>query len=106
MQELQIKAQEAQIKAMKAQTEAQDAERRAQLEMARIQEESRKNRANEEIQESKVRAQVLHTGVMGRAQDQQLLQKDRELAQRALLELQRSQQQDNSGFSGDKKGTS
>jgi hypothetical protein len=106
MQELQIKAQEAQIKAMKAQTEAQDAERRAQLEMAKIQEESRKNRANEEIQESKVRAQVLHTGVMGRAQDQQLLQKDRELAQRALLELQRSQQQDNSGFSGDKKGTS
>lgn len=49
----------------------------------------RKQRADEELREDEVQVKAVHVGMMGRAQDQQVLQRDRELAIKLLTDLQR-----------------
>lgn len=49
----------------------------------------RQQAASEERDEQNVRMKVFHTGVMGRAQDQQILQKDRQMALDVLRDFQK-----------------
>lgn len=81
MQELQIKQQDSQTKAMKAQTEAQ-------VKMADLQIKARKQMADEEMRERQQVLDAQKAGVMGRAQDQSILQQDRDFALRIMQQLE------------------
>lgn len=81
MQELQIKQQDSQTKAMKAQTEAQ-------VKMADLQIKARKQMADEELRERQQVLDAQKAGVMGRAQDQNMLQADRDFALRVIQQLE------------------
>lgn len=59
----------------------------------------RKQVADEEQAEQNVRVKVFHTSVMGRAQDQTILQKDRQMALEVLREFQQRHASDDLGES-------
>ena len=50
--------------------------------------QERKQTATEELGEQNTRLKAMHYGMMGRAQDQELLQRDREMALNLLREYQ------------------
>lgn len=54
-----------------------------------------------ELREQELQTKAVHVGMMGRAQDQALLQKDRELAVKLLSALQQEHQSNDIGESGD-----
>jgi len=69
----------------------------------KFEEQQRAARAKEQLEEERIRNDALKIGVMGRAQDQQLLLKDREMALRAAQELAREQKSDDVGNSEEPK---
>lgn len=63
--------------------------------------DERKQRATEELGEQNTRLKAVHFGMMGRAQDQTLLQKDREMAMKLVTEFSRQHQRNDLGESGE-----
>lgn len=54
-----------------------------------------------ELREQEIQTRAVHVGMMGRAQDQQVLLKDREMAVQLLTQLQQQHRQNDIGESGD-----
>ncbi len=61
----------------------------------------RKQMADEELQEQGLQVKALHVGMMGRAQDQAVLQKDREMAFKLMQEMNQRNSTNDIGESGD-----
>jgi hypothetical protein len=95
----------AQIQESKAKMDAADrlAGIKVGADVRKFEEQRRATLAKEQLEEDRIRNDALKVGVMGRAQDQQLLLKDREMALRAAQELAREQKSDNVGNSEEPK---
>lgn len=60
-----------------------------------------KQTGDQELREQEIQTRAVHVGMMGRAQDQQVLQKDREMALKLLQTLQAQHANNDIGESGD-----
>lgn len=93
MQELQIKQMEAQTKAQKVQADIKRAEYKDAMEVqarqADLQIKARKQINDEALRERQQLLDAQKAGVMGRAQDQNILQADRDFALRVIDQLER-----------------
>ena len=65
--------------------------------------QERKQVVDGELREQEIQTRAVHVGMMGRAQDQQVLQKDREMAMQLLTQLQQQHRQNDIGESSDGK---
>jgi hypothetical protein len=107
-QELQIKQGELTLKEKKLQIDAaakadelELKEKQLQVDAAAkadaMEEQQRATRAKEHLEEARIRNDAFKVGVMGRAQDQQILQKDRDMALRVAQAHAEAQKDDNVG---------
>ena len=82
---------------LKEQARAEEAGVKIGADIAKFNEQQRAARAKEHLEEERIRNDALKIGVMGRAQDQTILQKDREMAIKAAQAHAAEQKSDNVG---------
>lgn len=93
-----------QLELQKVTDAREEAAARLKIEAAELMRKRKKDIADADLKEMKIAVDAQRTGVMGRAQELEMQQRDRDAADKRYLEIVKIASTNNAGSSGDKKG--